>query len=95
MKLQGIPYKKLVLVCGNVRTDGKVSCGPTGGAEFKDRLKELCKKKQLPVRVMQTSCLGQCDDGPNIMISPDGLWLSGVTHDDLDEIVKLIEKDLV
>ncbi len=29
------------------------------------------------------------------MITPENLWLSGVTLTDVDEIVKLIEKDLV
>lgn len=85
----------MILVCGNVRTDGRVSCGPRGGSEFKDRLKEICKAKGLPVRVVQSSCLGKCDDGPNIMITPGDLWLSGVRFEDIDEIVKLIEKDLV
>lgn len=95
MNLQSIPYKKLILVCGNIRTDGRVSCGPHGGTELKDRLKAACKEKNLPVRVVQSSCLGQCDFGPNIMITPENLWLSGVTLTDVDEIVKLIEKDLV
>jgi (2Fe-2S) ferredoxin len=92
MNIQSIPYQKLILVCGNIRTDGRVSCGPQGGTEYKDRLKELCKAKQLPVRVVQSSCLGQCDFGPNIMITPGNIWLSGVTWDDMDEIVDLIAK---
>ncbi len=95
MHQQSIPYKKLILVCGNIRDDGRVSCGPQGGSEYKDKLKELCKAKQLPVRVVQTSCLGQCDFGPNIMIMPDDVWLSGATWDDIDEIVKMIEKDIL
>lgn len=95
MNIQSIPYKKIVLVCGNVHTDGRVSCGPQGGTEFKDAIKKICKEKQLPVRVVQSSCLGQCDFGPNIMITPDNVWLSGVTHADIDAIVTLIEKDLV
>lgn len=95
MNTQSIPYQKVILVCGNIRTDGRVSCGPQGGSELKDRLKEMCKAKNLPVRVAQSSCLGQCDFGPNIMITPDNLWLSGVTMNDLEEVVKIIEKDLV
>ena len=95
MNIQSIPYQKLVLVCGNIRTDGRISCGPQGGSEYKDKLNELCKAKNLPVRVVQSSCLGQCDFGPNIMISPDNLWLSGVTENDLESIVAMIEKNLV
>ena len=95
MNVQSIPYQKLILVCGNIRTDGRVSCGPQGGSDLKDKLKEACKAKNLPVRVVQTSCLGQCDFGPTIMIVPDNQWLSGVTMNDIDEIVKMIEKGLV
>jgi (2Fe-2S) ferredoxin len=95
MNIQSIPYKKVVLVCGNVHTDGRVSCGPQGGSKFKDLIKQACKAKGLPVRVVQSSCLGQCDFGPNILITPDNVWLSGVRHVDIDEIVKMIEKDLV
>ncbi len=95
MNTQSIPYQKLILVCGNIRTDGRVSCGPQGGTDLKDRIKEVCKGKNLPVRVTQTGCLGQCDFGPTSMIMPDNLWLSGVVLNDVDEIVKLIEKGLV
>jgi (2Fe-2S) ferredoxin len=95
MNIQSIPYQKLILVCGNIRTDGRISCGLHGGTDLKDRLKAECKAKGLPVRVVQSSCLGQCDFGPNVMISPDNLWLSGVSLEDVDEIVKLVEKDLV
>ncbi|MFZ2682118.1 MAG: (2Fe-2S) ferredoxin domain-containing protein [Patescibacteria group bacterium] len=92
MNIQSIPYSKVILVCGNIRTDGRISCGPHGGTELKDRLKEMCKARNLPVRVVQSSCLGQCDDGPNVLITPDNIWLSKVTMQDTDEIVKMIEK---
>jgi (2Fe-2S) ferredoxin len=95
MHTDSIPYKKLVLVCGNVRTDGRLSCGVQGNNELKDRLKELCKARGLPVRVVQTSCLGKCDEGPNIMIVPDNFWLSQVTDADIPEIMKIIEVSLV
>lgn len=95
MHRDSIPYKKLVLVCGNIRPDGQVSCGAQGNSELKDRLKELGKARGLPIRVVQTSCLGKCDDGPNIMILPDNIWLSQVGQTDIEEIMKIIETDLV
>ncbi len=95
MHMQIIPYKKIVLVCGNIREDGRASCGPQGGVDLKDKIKAACKLKELPVRVVQTSCLGQCDFGPNVMIQPEGIWFSDVGFGDVDDIVKMIEKDLV
>lgn len=95
MDVQSIPYQQIILVCGNIRTDGRMSCGPNGGTDLKDRLKEMCKARNLPVRVVQSSCLGKCDDGPNIMITPANVWLSKVTMNDVDEIVKKIEQYLV
>ncbi len=90
MQEQSIPYKKVILVCGNVHTDGRVSCGLTGGTDLKNLLKAACKERGLPVRVVQTSCLGQCEFGPNVIITPDDVWLSGVRLEDVPAIVERI-----
>ena len=40
------------------------------------------------VRVSQSGCLGLCENGPNVMIYPQGLLFTGVTMDDVDRIVE-------
>ena len=46
------------------------------------------------IRVSESSCLGVCDAGPNIMIYPQKIWLSEVTKDDVPEILQLLEEIL-
>ena len=50
MSDQPIPFQRIVFVCTNVRTSGpRVSCGATGGAELRERLKALVKQHGLAV----------------------------------------------
>jgi (2Fe-2S) ferredoxin len=83
------PYEILILVCTNLREDGREACGSRGSAALRDALKGVVGARGLKgrVRVSQTGCLGQCALGPNIMIFPDGVWYSGVTEDDLPDLI--------
>lgn len=36
----------------------------------------------------QTSCIGPCDAGPNVLVYPEAVMYSGVTADDVDEIIE-------
>ena len=44
------------------------------------------------VRVNGCTCLGPCDDGPNLVVYPEGVFYARVTPEDVDE---LVEKHLV
>lgn len=84
-----IPYEILVLVCTNIRDDGRDACGRRDAADLRDLLREEVAARGLRtrVRVSQTGCLGKCGAGPNIVVVPDGIWYSGVTREDLPIIV--------
>ena len=40
------------------------------------------------VRVNTCDCLGPCFDGPNLVVYPEGVWYTGVTLSDVDELVR-------
>ncbi len=82
-------YRKLVLVCANVKDNGKECCGAKGGANLHVKLKEAMAAADPLVRVSKTGCLGPCAQGANVVIMPDGLWLGGCTEADIPEIVRL------
>lgn len=80
-----------VLVCLNARPPGnpKGSCGEKGSPELFARLKALVKERGLTSRVIvnSTSCLKHCSRGITVAVYPENVWYSGVTQDDLPEIV--------
>lgn len=77
-------FKKHVFVC----TSGK-TC-PSQGSEqicidMKNMISDLGLKKE--IRINKSGCLGQCGDGPIVVVYPEAVWYAGVQHDDIKEIV--------
>ena len=95
MRQQRIPYQKTLFVCTNTR-DGKVACANPGrgGDVLCQKLKELVKEAGLKskVRVARSGCLDRCGEGPNAFLYPDGIWYSGLTEQDLPELMKKLEE---
>lgn len=92
MKTQQAPYQAHLFVCTKTRGDQRKSCGDGDNPDLKTILKDEVKQRgwKSAVRVSEASCLGVCDAGPNIMIYPQKIWLSGVTRADVPEILELV-----
>jgi sirohydrochlorin cobaltochelatase len=74
--------EKHVAVCTNQ------TCAAAGAPAVLERLRQETRDSEsCDARVTRTSCLGQCGDGPNVAVYPDGVWYQGVTPDDADRIV--------
>lgn len=86
-------FEKYVFVCVNERPDGeRVSCGSTFcGKELSEKLKEAVKGagRAGKVRVSKSKCLDVCEEGANVLVYPDNLWLS---HVELKDIPAILEK---
>jgi (2Fe-2S) ferredoxin len=97
MKQHVSPYTCHLFVCIKSRGGKGTSCGDSSGSELKAVLKGEIKKRgwKSVARVCESSCLGVCDVGPNIMIYPQKIWLSDVSLDDVPEILNLVEDFLV
>lgn len=91
------PFKCHIFVCVNDRKGARKSCEDGSGSKIRQILKERFQQMDLPadaVRVSQSLCLGLCNDGPNLMIYPQGRWYSGVRVEDLDFIIEDVESML-
>ncbi|HEY5039424.1 MAG TPA: (2Fe-2S) ferredoxin domain-containing protein [bacterium] len=86
-------FEKYVFVCVNERAAGeRVSCGESYcGKELASRLKEEVKKAGAAdkIRVSKSMCLDVCEEGANVLIYPDDLWLKNV---ELSDIPSILEK---
>lgn len=83
------PFKKLVLVCTNERTDGRECCMAKGSVELHQKIKEAMRVADPFIRVSKSGCLDNCATGPSVVIMPDNIWLGGVTEEDIPEIVRM------
>lgn len=86
-------YRRHFLVClTNRPPDAQVSCGPRGSADILSRLQKKLDRKKLRelygVAATGSTCFGLCENGPNILVYPENVWYSGVTEEDIDEIVE-------
>ena len=86
-------FEKYVFVCVNERPAGeRVACGSSFcGKELSDKLKEAVKAagEAGKIRVSKSKCLDVCEQGANVLIYPDNLWLS---HVELTDIPAVLEK---
>lgn len=89
-----VPYKCHLFICSKSRGGDRKSCGDTGNPALKSVLKDAVKNRGWKgiIRVSESSCLGVCDAGPNIMIYPQQIWLSDVALEDVPEIIQIVEK---
>jgi (2Fe-2S) ferredoxin len=87
-------YRHHVFFCQNEREPGapRPSCGPRGGIDAADYVKTRVKALGLAapgkVRVNKAGCLDRCEEGPCVVVYPEGVWYTYVDRADLDEIVQ-------
>lgn len=53
----------------------------------KRRVKELGMSGEGKVRINVAGCLDRCDEGPCIVVYPEGVWYTYVDKSDIDEII--------
>lgn len=83
------PYQHHVYVCNQSKAEGVPSCSAHGSEKLINRLRQEVMKQGLGDSVQITTCgsIGLCERGPNMVVYPEGTWYSGVTPDDIPEIV--------
>ncbi len=97
MHANELPHDKIIFVCTNRREPGeRICCAVGGGCELRDALKGMVKARGLKgrVRVSASGCMDKCEEGPNVMIFPDNVWLSGVRASDLQPILDAVVRSL-
>jgi (2Fe-2S) ferredoxin len=83
--------RKIVTVCVNYRSNPDApSCGARGGEKIAQALEIAIAERGLPVVVERFYCLGMCEHGPNLKLSPGGVFCQGVHHGDLPQLLEKI-----
>jgi len=84
-------YKYHVFFCTNQREDGAKCCGASGGQEMRDHLKKQVKQLNMngegKCRINSAGCMDRCDEGPVLVVYPEGTWYTYVDEHDIDEIL--------
>ena len=85
-------YRQHLFFCTNLRKSGERCCAQGGAEELRNYAKKALKKLDLHgvglYRVNTAGCLGRCDEGPVLVIYPEGVWYSYRTYSDIDEIIQ-------
>ena len=84
-------FKHHVFFCMNKRDDGRNSCGDHGAETAQKHAKKRCKELNIngqgQVRINQAGCLVRCEEGPVLVVYPEGTWYTYVDTSDIDEII--------
>jgi (2Fe-2S) ferredoxin len=84
-------YQHHLFFCLNEREDGAACCGHHRAAEMqqhaKQRINQLGLNGAGRIRINKSGCLDRCDEGPCIVVYPEGIWYTYVDEHDIDEII--------
>jgi (2Fe-2S) ferredoxin len=85
-------YTHHVFFCCNQREAPDTSCNNHGASALQTYAKEQVKALGLAgkgsIRINKAGCLGRCDDGPVLVVYPEGVWYTYVDKEDIDEIIR-------
>lgn len=72
---------KKLLICTNLRTNpSQSSCAARGSHALASELNQAIKKENLAIEVEHTSCLGFCEIGINLRLSPNGDFIHSANN---------------
>ncbi len=84
-------YQQHVFFCLNQRDEGRPCCFGKGAQQAqehaKQRIKELGLSGQGKIRINKAGCLDRCEEGPVLVVYPEGTWYTYVDNHDIDEII--------
>jgi len=84
------PFCYHVFICDQKKAEGVPCCNANGSERVIDALRRELGAHRLMDEVQITVCgsLGVCERGPNMVVYPEGIWYSGLTPQDVTEIVE-------
>src|SRR5205085_7985888 len=84
-------YKHHVFFCLNKRDPPEACCANHGSEAMREYAKKRVKELKLSgpgkVRINAAGCLDRCEEGPCVVVYPEGTWYTYVDHADIDEII--------
>lgn len=84
-------YRYHLFFCVNRRNDGRACCANHDSQTMRDYAKERIKSLGLAgkgrVRVNKAGCMDRCEEGPVLVVYPEGTWYTYIDKEDIDEIL--------
>jgi (2Fe-2S) ferredoxin len=84
-------FQHHVFFCINERNDGRACCADRNAQALqeyaKKRLKTLDMNGPGKIRINKAGCLDRCEEGPVLVVYPEGIWYTYIDKEDIDEIV--------
>jgi (2Fe-2S) ferredoxin len=82
-----------VIICINRSFSGRrPACADSGSEVLAEELEQQLANAGLAVEVRRITCLGQCEQGPNLRIAPGGRFFHQVSHADLPVVVTELQR---
>ncbi len=84
-------YRKHVFCCTNKRPDGheRKCCIDRGGGPLRNYMKDRCKELGITdVRINASGCLDRCEEGPVMVVYPDGVWYRCTSEAEVEEVIQ-------
>ena len=83
------PFRFHLFVCTQQKPEGVASCPARGSLAVVDRLDRELQSRGLTneIQITTCGCMGLCDEGPVMVVYPDGVWYRRVQPSDVAEIV--------
>lgn len=85
-------YRYHVFFCTNLRADGSDCCQRFDAQGMRDYTKQRSKQLGISgrggVRINTAGCLDRCQEGPVLVVYPEGVWYTYIDQSDVDEIIE-------
>lgn len=85
-------FQYQLFFCTNLRKSGKRCCAEGNAQALRDYAKQRLKKLGIHrtggCRANTCSCLDRCEEGPVLVIYPEGVWYTYQSTQDIDEIIE-------
>jgi (2Fe-2S) ferredoxin len=83
------PFSAHVFVCTQQKPEGVPSCSAAGSTQILQALERELQAQGVAgsAQVTTCGCLGLCDEGPMMLVYPQGVWYRRVRPEEVAEIV--------
>ena len=85
-------YEYHVFFCTNIRNSDhpRGCCANKGSLKLRNIMKAKIKQLGLKsVRINVAGCLDSCEEGPSVVIYPEGVWYSVKTENDVEDLMEI------
>lgn len=85
-------YRYHLFFCTNLREDGSDCCQRFDAQHMREYAKQRSKQLGIAgrngVRINTAGCLDRCQEGPVLVVYPEGVWYTYIDQSDVDEIIE-------